>query len=467
MSTTDDTKQIIEAPPAEGIVADQSPQFDDDDDGQAPVIVKNAPLAPAKKGKSRHRDVMGLTTPHKLSAFLIVICMAAFCCGISGWSSVNLMRETLTDIGKHAIPSSLCVEEIRALLTEMNTNAIDEFLARTESGQKAARIAYRQNEDTVTGLLVAAASDVTYGAQDMAEIKAILGQIHEYIGLIEIARAYNDMHSELAPQALIHASDHMQHGVLKLVDALNELRRTRLIRLYEEKVAQLNKYIQFTFGSGLILLSTLVLAQVYTKHKTRRFLNLSLVFATVACLSAVVLFCLCMKKDMASLTAAKSDVYDKMIVLWQVRSTANDANGLESLYLVGSEKKKYADAFQQKIESIRRKSVAHWSANVFAEKWDSYLRLDAEIRALETSGKHDQAIDLCLGTEVNQSERAFKNFNDKIAVFLETEQSSLQVTIDKATNSLKWMDYGAVLLAFCIPGFAWLGLRARLKEYGW
>jgi hypothetical protein len=97
--------------------------------------------------------------------------------------------------------------------------------------------------------------------------------------------------------------------------------------------------------------------------------------------------------------------------------------------------------------------------------WLEYIRIDGQIRMLEASGRHDEAVALCIGTQPNQSDWAFARFMKDLQATLTLNEDHFALSIDKAFKGLDWL-WLLLLPVFLGPvlgsGF---GLRKRLVEF--
>ncbi|NJL67824.1 MAG: hypothetical protein HC894_15710 [Microcoleus sp. SM1_3_4] len=94
-----------------------------------------------------------------------------------------------------------------------------------------------------------------------------------------------------------------------------------------------------------------------------------------------------------------------------------------------------------------------------------YLAIDAQIRQLETSGQHQAAVTLCIGTNPGQSNWAFEEFKKAHLETMEINQKEFKLAIDASVNTLNGFEVKMPVLMGAIALLTLLGLRPRLREY--
>ena len=96
---------------------------------------------------------------------------------------------------------------------------------------------------------------------------------------------------------------------------------------------------------------------------------------------------------------------------------------------------------------------------------DGRLRIDLEIRTLENSGKHAEAVALCTGNGKGESNYAFNRFDNALGRTLDVNQKAFDDAVAKGFSDVSGFEVIAPIGAALIALFTWLGLRPRLREY--
>jgi hypothetical protein len=100
-----------------------------------------------------------------------------------------------------------------------------------------------------------------------------------------------------------------------------------------------------------------------------------------------------------------------------------------------------------------------------ARDWLRYIEIDRQIRELETTSRHDHAIDLATGVTPGQSEWAFAQFDRDLGRTLEINEGEFAAGIDRAFAAIAGLVWAAPATALLIILLAWFGLQPRIAEY--
>ena len=199
------------------------------------------------------------------------------------------------------------------------------------------------------------------------------------------------------------------------------------------------------------------------------------------------------------LKTAKQDAFTSIRALWKARAAAYSAAGDESRFLLHSSKLPGAgDDFQRNVNSLvllpsnvtvydvardglnentgatgyladeihnitfpREREPAVEMTAKFAE----YLSADRQIRFLETSGKHADAIAFRLGTQPGQTRDVFAQFDDALGRTLAVNQRAFDEAVDTGLSALSHFEAKAAAAAVLIVLLLLAGLAPRIAEY--
>jgi hypothetical protein len=202
------------------------------------------------------------------------------------------------------------------------------------------------------------------------------------------------------------------------------------------------------------------------------------------------------------LRVAKADAFESIHLLWKARAIAYDANADESRYLLDRRASPTLaqvdeNAFFNKVKLLTtqpdlRSRVAgelfkHRTGGIdglfadelrnvtFPGEWPSamemiqayaaYYAIDAQIRKLETSGQHDKAVDLCIGSGADQSNAAFAKFDQALDKTIQINRSYFDSSLAAADGGLRRAELFDPAFAVAIALLAYFGLRPRIREY--
>jgi hypothetical protein len=248
------------------------------------------------------------------------------------------------------------------------------------------------------------------------------------------------------------------------------------------------------FGSALVLV--LIGVQAWFLMRMRRILNPSLAVATVLACALTVYLTSLVGEAREHLRIAKQDAFESIHVLLRARSIAFDANGDESRYLLdrSAAPLRVLDDESSFAKNVRvlatdpnelvKRASGFGSAGLFVDEltnvtfpgegeaakkmvgaFNAYLAIDRKIRNLETSGKHSEAIELCIGSRPDQSNATFARFDAALEETATINRQAFDREIDDADGKLKRAEYLSPILSIALVLLAFVGIRRRLAEY--
>jgi hypothetical protein len=97
--------------------------------------------------------------------------------------------------------------------------------------------------------------------------------------------------------------------------------------------------------------------------------------------------------------------------------------------------------------------------------FSTYHAIDGKIRAFENAGKHDKAVELCIGSEANESNAAFARFDQALDKVIGINKSAFDERIEEGDLGLKTAEKLDPIFAIAIAALGFVGLRPRMKEY--
>ena len=97
--------------------------------------------------------------------------------------------------------------------------------------------------------------------------------------------------------------------------------------------------------------------------------------------------------------------------------------------------------------------------------WREYVQIAARIRQLEESGRHDQAVALCLGTAPHQSDWAFEQFTAALEATLKINEDAFTLSMGRSYHHVTCLAFPILSLLLAPILGTWLGLQPRLAEF--
>lgn len=485
------------------------------------------------------------STPNIVKSSLFAIWGTSLLLIIAAIAAVQSQREAIKTVGLDSAPSILNAQRIKDSLADMDANAANEFLAQPGQNQDAVE-GYNYRREKLSKLLVAVAENITFDDQERIPIQTIQAKLGDYIQLIQQARDFHKLGDEANKlKAYRDAAEIMDKTLLPAATTLAEVNNNQLNISYRDRQATALKSFLMVTISGLLLLGVLVGVQLFLNYRMRRILNPGLLTASALAIIFLGYTYKTLSAASYNLKVAKENAFDSLYDLRQARALAYSANGDESRYLLDKTfAKSYEQAFFQKANQIAKipsNQTFNSVVNAYQSTQDStfkvsgfqgfladalqnitfpgereaaietlqsfgvYSDIDKQIRQLEQSGKHQEAIALCLGNNVNQSNWAFdlykeahqKIVNINMAAFQESMiQAFREVGVDTAfkvkvnphpqdaqtkaaneaieilsttnkveTHSITRFEIIAVGAIAAIGLSSFLGLSPRLKEY--
>ena len=435
------------------------------------------------------------TTPGRLWLAFGAVCVSLLILWLVADASINRTRQAIQTIGKDSVPSIVAAQQIRAYMADMNASSANVFISTGDNVQVKQQ--YDADRSKANDNLISAAQNITYGDAERTPILAITDGLETYSGLIKAARTKGRPNGI---KDLLAASDLMHSTLIPAADTLDQVNFEHLNTAYEAARARAAATQIGLYASGGLVLAALLVTQIYLMRRTHRVFNLPLALATVLLVCFVVGLSTALAAENEDLRATKADCFDSVHALWKARSVADDANADESLYLVNAPAsqtaKQYDAAFHDQAKKLADVNITdavvaaaasgakptfpgslgvelrnitfigeQAAATETLSDWGKYITLDAQIRALDTSGRQSDAVKLCTGTAPGQSDYAFSQFDAALGKTLGINQDQFDQTVAKAFSGLRPLPLLAAVSVLLILLLTWLGLAPRLREY--
>lgn len=430
------------------------------------------------------------TTPGKLWFFLASICALCifFCATIA--TQIGEIQKLLNNLGKHSNPSFIAAQRIRAGLFDMEAHSADGFL---QAGNEA-KNQYDIDRVKVSNALVDAARNVAIVETEDKPIKAINAGFGKYIEMVEDARVLG---IPRGIDKLESSKDYMEGELLPSATALARAFSIEHLKFKSDQGIRAEETaIMF---SGGMLVAALAFLQIYFFRKFKRILNPPLLAATLILCSFLFFAKSAFDDSDEYLQVAKNDSYQSIHDLWEVKAIARQANATESFYLLETDKRKGQtqeefDSLSAEIaigsepESMKNAPGERDSPNVpflnrlakrvvfsaegeesliasLLEAYAGYMKINENIRKLEQSGKHKEAVELFIGTERGHSGDAFELFNQKLETLIDLKMREFNETIANSESKLTPLVFFGYVIGFLTAVQAVFGIAPRLKEY--
>ncbi|MGO8671171.1 MAG: hypothetical protein ACLQVD_07405 [Capsulimonadaceae bacterium] len=483
-----------------GPALDPTPEYD----LKALAALGIAVASPAAAGKAPWH------TPHRLRFALALTCAATLLFFLAVEAVTAQMHYAMKTIGHDSAPSIVMAEKIKAGLADMDADVANELIAPPGQYQDALN-AYDADRKQVTDNLVSAAENITYGDAERVPIR----NIEEGLGVFEADVAQSRVFHKRGGDPEVLPSYHqatleMHKVLLPAADALDKANDDMLTKVYADQKAVCGTIVGFFWTAGVLLLAALAALQIFLVRRMRRLVNPLLALATLLAIGFIVFSAASFQEESIHLKVAKEDCFDSIYALWHARAIAYDANAAESRWLLdpsyGSSSAAEFFANIAKLASFGpseslnsladQAAQVHVNANAWAnqvpadfkgflademrnitfsgEKEDAintmralgtYVAIDTQIRQLENSGKHDDAIALCCGTLPGQSDWAFSQFDTALGSLIDVNQQQFDLAVSRGDSQLLPFAWLTPVACIAIAGLALLGVLPRIREY--
>lgn len=397
-------------------------------------------------------------------------------------------------IGHDTAPSVAAAERIRAGVADANADFSLAVLAG-EGADSAFMADMRRQLRGVRAALVAAAGNVTYGAEETGPIGTVLQGLGEYEQLVGRAGASQGA----ARDELAFAADDALHWTVLPAAAI--LERVNADHLEAAYSAYGDRWLlPWLIVAAVALLALLAAVQLDMARTARRIVNPLVALATVAVAVASVSAALALGAVQEDLRVAKRDAFDSVYALSTTGALAADADAAQSYLLLASgdpaRKARYAAGFAALAHRLLGVSVhealsalrggvrpagdggyiGDELANItfqgereaaidLVSSWRGVLESDEALNGPDTAERRAAAIASKTTDLDGGARRAFAGFDAALGEVLAINQDAFAAAIGRAEDATGpiWV---AVILGFAVAlASAWFGIRQRLDEY--
>jgi hypothetical protein len=416
---------------------------------------------------------------------------------------INNQRSAVEIIGKEAVPSVLTAQQLRDSFADLDASLANELLLKPGANRQVLAD-FEKNRKKIAERLVVAAKNITEPAEESLIQSLQLNGSGYFLKLQSARDAHNRNDRVMALNLYRSAANLMEKDILPQAEQLDLLNSQEIENIADRQHLTNGGLILIITLLGLVQIGILVGMQIFLYQRMRRILNLRLIAATVVSLIFIVYTVNALFGSTKDLKIAKDDAFKSIHTLRQARALSYMANADESRYLLDAANANLHDrAFKDKIGKIltlppnqsmadlinllttdlavgERRGVSGLYVNQLNHSkldgelaakielfktFDTYLKIDEQIRQLYRSGKVAEAIALCTGYQQGQSNWAFeryRNANEKLRNIHET------VFSNKIENADQRLNYFNIIAPVSLGGVAILtlfGLRPRLNEY--
>jgi hypothetical protein len=412
---------------------------------------------------------------------------------------VRVHREGMKGVGKDTAPSIISALHIKSALSDMDANFANELLG-VSGAMKAEVDAYEEARKDASKSLIEAAKNITFDEAEQQPIEAIQVAMGTFEAKVQHARDLHDRGDEGYVEAYRAASKVMDEAILPQADQLDKVNHDELENTYSSVSTRSVGALFMLLLAGGALLVALIWVQSYLSRQTHRTLNPVLILTTLIALIYVLYTFGTLGEERHQLKVAKEDAFQSIHALWRARAVAFAANADESRYLLDTtHAADHETAFFTKTDLLAKLPTGMTLADAQnaaqqdritgfkgyladelnnitfpGEKeaavttlanFEVYMKIDSDIRGLQRSGKHAEALKLCTGTKMGESDWAFEQFDKALGKTLEINKTEFDQSVEKGLSDLSYFEAKATIISLLIGGLAFFGMLPRLREY--
>jgi hypothetical protein len=415
---------------------------------------------------------------------------------------VNSQRQAIKTVGKDAAPSVLSAQQLQDSFAGMDASLASELLLKPgDPRQKEVEIEFQTNRKKIAARVVAAAKNITY-PQEQEIVEKLQRADGDYLLKLQEARDAHRRGDSIAALSIYQsAATLMDDKIIPKAEELSQVNSRELEKAYAAQGAT-NGVISFVITIvGLALVAILIAVQIYLYRRMRRILNLPLLGATAISVIFLGYTIESFVSATSKLYIAKNDAFESLYTLRKMRALSYRANAEESRYLLDRANADQHDrSFNAKIATIltvppgfsNEAVVKEIDANssvkgltgLFANSlnnitfageeelaietfkaFNDYLKINAQIRQLATSGKLPEAIALSLGTKTSKSDGVFDRYKNIHTKLMDLNKKEFERNIELGNDRLANFESIASVALGSVAILTLVGLRPRLAEY--
>jgi len=451
--------------------------------------------------KNQNSSPSSLPTPQLLKVGLYLTWGASLLLTIITIAGVQQQRYAIKTIGKDTAPSIILAQRLKDSLAGMDANVANELLVKPGENPRAIQD-YEERRKAFAERIVGAAENITYGDAERKPIETLQLALGDYMAKSQQARDFNaagDIRGALS--AYREAAQIMDNTLLPAADALDKANSQELDLIYDQQRFATAQALLFIVISGFLLLGVLIRIQLFLNSRMRRIFNPMLLAATAIAIVFLGYTTRAFLSASSNVKVAKEDAFVSLHALRQARSLAYAIKADESRYLLDKAfAVKHEQAFFDQAAKIAKLPNDQTFETVSAalaqgqkvygftgfladelnnitfpgereagvatlSTFGSYLNIDKQIRQLEQSGKHQEAIALCTGYNQGQSNWAFTEFKTAHQKTFDINQQAFDNAIDMGFKNVEGFEITTPIVAVAVSILTLLGLRPRMKEY--
>jgi hypothetical protein len=432
----------------------------------------------------------GWNTPQRLRALLAAVLVATALLYTLGLQALKADRASLDRIGRDTAPNIVAAQELGAHLAGLD-GELSSALLGAAADRDVANELFELRRSSATRRLDDAADISGSNPSERIPILIINEELGRYLELAGRAQwLYAQGDRDGANGLLRLATNLMHQRILPSADALDAANRSEMDREFADARSASMRFETGAMAAGVLLLAALVTTHFFISARMRRRTVPALLAASLLTVAFTGYLVTRLRGAREDLRVMHDDSFNSIHAMWRARAVAADANGDESRWLLDrSRASDYEAAFRAKAARLLTQrpltglladelaNVTFRGEQVAAEEavaaMKEFLDADGRVRQEESKGAHAVAIATCLGAapvgkddwhEVTVA-TAFDRFDEAAQRVININQWAFDAALGSGDSSLTRAEWLEPAFAIAIAVCAWLGVRARLREY--
>jgi hypothetical protein len=424
------------------------------------------------------------TTPGRYRA-LAALCLATLVVTlVATTASARSLQRSTDRVRTQSGPVLIATQQVFSSLAEADAAATAEYLAGKGDGRDQRRL-YEDALERAERQIDLIASRIGDDPTAHGALADLIVAISRYAGAIETAREKKSAGAPDADAALTAAlavsSSAITPSVATVLDATN--RRI-------DRDTDTSTYTVL----GLLAVAALVLAQVVITRRTNRLVNVPLALATVVLVAALAWLFLAAQRQLDDVRTARTVGIDSIGLTGTIQATAYRAKAAESLALIGggASAARFTDAAENAgaiytgtvdavtVEQARSGAAltgegllaeaalladtARERASV-AEMLERWRRYRATSDTIRRAASTPTGLAEARTVATNEGNSTFNGFNLAVETFLADNRGQFESSLDAASDRVRLLDLGMVVLPLLAAALALWGIQIRWNEY--
>lgn len=415
-----------------------------------------------------------------------------------GYGEHRYAVKTLEDSAR----SVFIAHQIKDNVLNMDANMVNYLIGKPGENYDAFRT-YLQYRTDLADKQVAAAQDIDEG--EKKPLMAIHEALGDYEAALQGARDRHEAGDEAYLASYRKALKILDTRIIPAAEALDKANSDLLETSYQHQSEGSWGTLALNALSGAALVGFLCYTQLYLRRRFGTRLSFVLSLGIVLAGGFTAYTTVAYIKDGHDLKVAKEAAYDSIIALMDARGSAYDAFAAQSRWLLDEPlRKDHVERFKMRVAQVadlrKDNGVTFASAEQEASQKASlskatmdgalakelnnitfpgerdaavetlhwfgvWVGIDGQIRQFETSGHHDLAVALSIGTEKNQGKWAFTNFDNALERTLTINQDYFEKYVAAANRDIGPIWEIALAQSILQALLFILAMRPRMREY--